>query len=186
VNESLGHKIDRLNAADRNAKEEKAALEAALEKAKPKAFATFEAKAKEAAELLRSRSIPVETSKIVVLRFEKKKKFLSSQVVRIPVYGTRISGWILYQSVRSTDRGNAKYNFDPTWLGGMVMDTDGALYSFEGDKAVLVTLFDEAVSAIGSSNAYSLDGVDELAALWEDKVFQATARAVRGEPYEQP
>jgi len=63
------------------------------------------------------------------------------------------------------------------------MDTEGNLYSFKDDTAMPVKSFDEAVAAIGSTNAYSLDRVDELLAFWEDKIVQATTRVIRGEPY---
>jgi hypothetical protein len=132
--------------------------------------------------LLRAREVPPETTKDVVLRFESRKKFLSSQIVQVPVPGPRISGWILSRTLRSTDRGNAVYNLDPSWYGGMVMDEAGKLYSFKDDTAFPVTTFDQAVAAIGSSAPRSVDRVAEMAWFWEDKVVQTTARVILGEP----
>jgi hypothetical protein len=68
----------------------------------------------------------------------------------------------------------------------MMVDQDGRLFSFKDDTAMAVTSFDQAVEAIGSTNAYTLDRADDLQAFWEDKVVQATVRAVRGEPYQSP
>jgi hypothetical protein len=184
--ESFEAKIDRLVGGAQDAEDRKAASEGATEAAKQRAFEIFEAKAKEVADFLRARGVAPETRKSVALRYETKKKFLSSQVVRIPVYGQPLSGWIPFQASRSVDRGGASYYNDPTWLQGMVMDTDGKLYSFKDDIAMRTTHFDQAVEAIGSTNAFSLDRVDELADFWEDKVTQTTVRVVKGEPYRQP
>jgi hypothetical protein len=186
MDERFGNKIDRLVAGSQSAEDREEARKVAIEAAKPAAFAIFEEKAKEAAEFLRSRDITWEASKRVALRYDSKKKFLSSQVIQVPVFGQPISGWILYQTTQSLSRGNATYNFGPTWQAGLIMDTEGKLYSFKDDIAMTVESFDGAVEAIGSTNAYSLDRVDELAGFWEDKVTQATVRVVKGEPYQQP
>jgi hypothetical protein len=183
--ESFEDKIDRLVGGAQDAENRKAASEAAIEAAKPRAFEIFEAKAEKAAEFLGARGVAPETQKDVALRYEAKKKFLSSQVLQVPVYGQPISGWILFQVARTVDRGGASYYNDPTWLQGMVMDTEGKLYSFKDDVAMRATHFDQAVEAIGSTNAFSMDRIDELAGFWEDKVTQATVRVVKGEPYRQ-
>jgi hypothetical protein len=180
VEENLGDLVDRLVGAGRSAEDHEAAAKAAIEAAKPKAFAAFEAKAVEAAKVLAERQVLPETTKDVVLRYENKKKFLSSQVVRVPVLGPRISGWILHQAKHGS--GGSGY-YIPPWLAGMMMDEEGHLYSFKSDAAIAITSFDEAVEAIGSTNAYSLDRVDELQGFWEDKVTHATVRAARGDPY---
>lgn len=180
---SLGDHVDRLVAAGNKTESREEALKAAIEQAKPKALAAFEVKATEAAGVLADREVPPEINKGVVLRYEERKKFLSSQVVRVPVRGPRISGWILHQSRRSLSYGNALYHPESSWDGGIMLEQEGRLYSFKDDDAIAITSFDQAVEAIGSTNAFTLDRVDDLQGFWEDKIVQATVRAVKGEPY---
>jgi hypothetical protein len=74
MEESLGKRVDRLIDATRIAEDREAAALAAIADAKPKAFAVFEAKAAEAANVLADRGAPAETTKDVVLRYEQKRK----------------------------------------------------------------------------------------------------------------
>lgn len=79
------------------------------------------------------------------------------------------------------NRGGPSYYNDPNWLAGMMFDTKGQPYKFRDDDAHPLTSFDEAVEALGSTNAFTLERVEELRRFWEDKVAQATVRVAAGE-----
>lgn len=171
--------VDKLLSQSRDAQDQEVLLRADIEAAKPGAFNVFLESSKKAAMMLGERNVQPETFKKVIVDQIPKKKWLGLRVALDPV-AVDLRGWTLHEDTCSP---GSDYSYEESFIRGVMVDTKGELYHYKDETATPLQSFDEAVEVIGSTQAFSLERVHDLAEFWEDKVTRMVVRVIEGAPY---